>query len=56
MFDRTGRLFYVCCSRAVQNLAVVLFFSDVELARKKVVESGLFSEGQVHVLTGDVQQ
>ncbi len=29
MLDRTRRLFYVCCSRAVKDLAVVLFAADV---------------------------
>ena len=33
VIDRTRRLFYVCCSRAVKDLAVVLFAPDVEEAR-----------------------
>jgi DNA helicase II / ATP-dependent DNA helicase PcrA len=40
--DRTRRLFYVCCSRAVKDLAVVLFSGDVVLATQRVRESGLF--------------
>ncbi|MFD2256880.1 UvrD-helicase domain-containing protein [Luteolibacter algae] len=37
VIERTRRLFYVSCSRATKNLAVVYFTSDVEAA-KKVVE------------------
>ena len=32
MLDRTRRLFYVCCSRAVKDLAVVFFVPNVQVA------------------------
>ncbi|MEJ6002690.1 UvrD-helicase domain-containing protein [Paucibacter sp. AS307] len=41
--DRTRRLFYVCCSRATRDLAVVLFAADVDLARESVERTGLFT-------------
>lgn len=39
---RTRRLFYVCCSRAVQDLAVVLFVPDVAAVRDAVAAKGFF--------------
>ena len=50
VIDRTRRLFYVCCSRAVQDLAVVLFASDTNTARQKVIDSGIFPEEHIHLL------
>lgn len=47
VLDRTQRLFYVCCSRAVKDLAVVLFFPDVEIARAAVIGRNLFPEASV---------
>ncbi|RWU07297.1 ATP-dependent helicase [Pseudodesulfovibrio sp. S3] len=41
--DRTRRLFYVCCSRALKDLVVVLFTQDVESAVEKVKGARLFS-------------
>lgn len=47
--DRTRRLFYVCCTRAMQDLVVVLFTSDVALAVEKVTSLGLFASGSIHL-------
>ncbi|MES3097707.1 UvrD-helicase domain-containing protein [Sphingomonas aerolata] len=44
VLDRTRRLFYVCCSRALKDLAVVLFVPDVAAARAAVTRSELFPE------------
>lgn len=41
--DRTRRLFYVCCSRATRDLAVVMFVQDVDAARLKIEEADLFA-------------
>jgi DNA helicase-2/ATP-dependent DNA helicase PcrA len=38
VIERTRRLFYVSCSRATKNLAVVYFTSDVRAAKKLVEE------------------
>ncbi len=40
--ERTRRLFYVCCSRALKGLAVVCYTSQPDVLKKKVIESGLF--------------
>lgn len=50
VIERTRRLLYVCCSRAVRDLAVVLFSADVVLAERKVRESGFFPEDCIHLL------
>jgi DNA helicase-2/ATP-dependent DNA helicase PcrA len=47
VIDRTRRLFYVCCSRAMKDLAVVLFVPDVELARAAIVGKNLFPEANI---------
>lgn len=38
VIERTRRLFYVSCSRATRNLAVVYFTNDVEAAKKVLEE------------------
>lgn len=47
VLDRTRRLFYVCCSRAVKDLAVVLFVPDVQTARAAIVAQELFPEASI---------
>ncbi len=47
--DRTRRLFYVCCTRALKDLAVVLFTADPEQAEAHVRQLGLFEGGSIHV-------
>ena len=42
VLDRTLRLFYVCCSRALEDLAVVLFTADPDAALERVNEKGYF--------------
>lgn len=46
--DRTRRLFYVCCSRAVRDLAVVLFVPDVERAHDAILAKGFFEPSDVY--------
>jgi DNA helicase-2/ATP-dependent DNA helicase PcrA len=48
--ERTRRLFYVCCSRAVKDLAVVLYASDVDAAVECVRRSGIFPDEDIHRL------
>jgi DNA helicase II / ATP-dependent DNA helicase PcrA len=52
VLDRTRRLFYVCCSRAIKDLAAVLFADadDVTAAHAKVVASGIFPPDQVQIM------
>lgn len=46
--DRTRRLFYVCCTRALMDLAVVLFTADPERAEGHVRQLGLFEGDSIH--------
>lgn len=45
--ERTRRLFYVCCTRARQDLAVVLFVPDPAVAIAHVRGLGLFPEADI---------
>lgn len=38
VLDRTRRLFYVCCSRATKDLAVVLYANNVQVARSNLIK------------------
>lgn len=48
--ERTRRLFYVCCTRALQDLVVVLFSADVEMAEHRVRALGIFPENSIHTI------
>ena len=50
VIDRTRRLFYVCCSRAVQDLAVILFVPDVAVARRALERKAYFRTEDIYVL------
>lgn len=50
--ERTRRLFYVCCTRAMKDLVVVLFTSDVAAAQRQITALGLFPADAIH-LEGD---
>lgn len=47
VIGRTRRLFYVSCSRAVRDLAVTFFVSDMAAARTAVANMAIFPEGDV---------
>lgn len=49
--DRTRRLFYVSCTRALKDLAVVLFTADPERAEAHVRQLGLFEGEAIHTAT-----
>jgi hypothetical protein len=53
--ERTRRLFYVCCTRALNDLVVVFFSADANLAVQQVRASGLFPEDAIHT-TEDLNQ
>ena len=46
--ERTRRLFYVCCTRALKDLVVVLFTEDVQLAQRQVAALNLFPAESIH--------
>lgn len=48
VLDRTARLFYVCCSRAVKDLAVVVFAQDVAAARAAIAGKSIFPEASIY--------
>jgi len=50
--ERTRRLFYVCCTRAMKDLAVILFTADVDAAVQALRAMQLFPEDQI--LTSEV--
>jgi DNA helicase-2/ATP-dependent DNA helicase PcrA len=50
--DRTRRLFYVCCTRAMKDLVVVLFTSDVATAHNRITTLGLFPAHAIHLEHG----
>jgi len=45
--DRTRRLLYVCCSRSLKDLAVILFAADIEEATAAVLATGIFLPEEV---------
>jgi DNA helicase II / ATP-dependent DNA helicase PcrA len=46
--DRTRRLFYVCCTRALKDLAVVLFTEDPARAEAHLRQLSLFEGESIH--------
>jgi DNA helicase-2/ATP-dependent DNA helicase PcrA len=50
VIDRTRRLFYVCCSRALKDLAVVVFSDNPEHMRHTLIGKGFFDPEDVHIL------
>ena len=46
--QRTRRLFYVCCTRAMTDLAVVLFTPNVAAAEPIVRAMNIFPADQIH--------
>jgi DNA helicase-2/ATP-dependent DNA helicase PcrA len=50
--ERTRRLFYVCCTRALKDLVVVLFTADVAAAQRQITALGLFPADAIHLEDG----
>lgn len=48
--DRTGRLFYVTCTRAKESLAIVMYTSDPEKAKKTSIENEWFNEDEITII------
>jgi DNA helicase-2/ATP-dependent DNA helicase PcrA len=47
--DRTRRLFYVCCSRALSDRAVIVFSEDTARMRQALEDKGFFNAGDVYL-------
>lgn len=45
--DRTRRLFYVCCTRALKDLVVVYFSTEPAAAERQVRASGIFPDDAI---------
>jgi DNA helicase II / ATP-dependent DNA helicase PcrA len=50
VIDRTRRLFYVCCSRALSHLAVCIFSEDIDAMKAALIAKGFFEDDDVQVL------
>lgn len=48
--ERSRKLAYVCFSRAVRNLRILLFTSEPYLAKRELATQGLFLESQISIL------
>ncbi len=49
--DRTRRLFYVICSRAMHSLAIVAYSEHPEAVKAQVLRQNWFSDDEVEILT-----
>jgi DNA helicase II / ATP-dependent DNA helicase PcrA len=47
--DRTRRLFYVTCSRAMESLAIVAYSENPDAVRTRVVAEGWFTSDEVEI-------
>jgi DNA helicase-2/ATP-dependent DNA helicase PcrA len=45
--DRTRRLFYVICSRAMKSLAIVAYTNDVDKVKRTMLENDWFNENEI---------
>ena len=48
--DRTRRLFYVTCSRAIDSLAIVFYVDQTDYAYEKVQSSGWFNADEIEII------
>jgi DNA helicase-2/ATP-dependent DNA helicase PcrA len=48
--DRTRRLFYVACSRAINSLAIVIYSENPELVKKNILKESWFEESEIEIL------
>lgn len=50
VIGRTRRLFYVCCSRALSDLVVIIFAEDIAQMRDAIIAKAFFEHECIHVL------
>ena len=48
--SRTRRLLYVTCSRAEESLAIVVYSSQPEIAKDRVIKAGWLTAEEIVVL------
>lgn len=48
--DRTRRLFYVICSRAIEGLAIVYYSNEVDATVEAIKSTGWFRENEIEII------
>ena len=48
-YERSSKLTYVCFSRAIENLRILLFTQNPEDAKAELISKGLFKEAQISI-------
>ncbi|MGL4209622.1 MAG: UvrD-helicase domain-containing protein, partial [Candidatus Adiutrix sp.] len=48
--ERTMRLFYVTCTRAKESLALIMYTSNCEAVKQKVISLEWFAENEICVI------
>lgn len=48
--DRTGRLFYVTCTRAKESLAILMYTRNPEKAKQTAIKNEWFDENEIDIL------
>ncbi len=48
--DRTGRLFYVTCTRAKESLAILMYTSNPDKAKQTAIQNGWFADNEIDIL------
>lgn len=48
--DRTGRLFYVTCTRAKESLAILMYTSNPGKAKQTAIQNGWFEDNEIDIL------
>jgi DNA helicase-2/ATP-dependent DNA helicase PcrA len=48
--DRTRRLFYVPCSRAIKSLAIVVYTSNPAVVKNTILSNGRFEDYEIEIL------
>ena len=53
IFNRTKKLFYVCCTRAKENLIVFIQINNQKINKEKIISSAKELFGEENVISGD---
>ena len=53
IFNRTKKLFYVCCTRAKENLIVFIQINNQKINKEKIISNAKELFGEENVISGD---
>ena len=53
IFNRTKKLFYVCCTRAKENLIVFIQINNQKINKEKIISNAKKLFGEKNVINGD---